>query len=198
MTESQEYSLRWRGRQFGPCTIQEINRKLDEHEIGMGHEVHYENKWISVEEFLLALRSAGAGSTTAKRLPSAQPATGLDQSEPSFIASAAAPVPPPRRSALPTKPSVRTEATTPMVDAAADSHLREARPRHRLIYAMLGILLGFSGVHNFYARHWLTGLFQLLLSLATLVLGFGIIATWIWALVEAVLIRKDGYEIEMC
>ena len=38
---------------------------------------------------------------------------------------------------------------------------------------------------------------QLLLSIATFLMGFGIIATWIWAVVEAVVVRKDGDGLEM-
>ena len=65
------------------------------------------------------------------------------------------------------------------------------------MYALLGIALGFTGLHNYYARHWLTGLLQLLLSIATLLLGFGVIAPWLWAMVEAVVVRKDGLGLEM-
>jgi hypothetical protein len=43
----------------------------------------------------------------------------------------------------------------------------------------------------------LTGLLQLLLSVATCLMGFGIIASWIWAIAEAVFVRKDGNGIDM-
>jgi TM2 domain-containing membrane protein YozV len=66
-----------------------------------------------------------------------------------------------------------------------------------LLYAFLAIIGGFVGLHNFYARQWLTGLLQLLLSIATYLMGFGIIAAWLWAVAEAVFIRKDGEGIEM-
>ena len=56
---------------------------------------------------------------------------------------------------------------------------------------------GFLGVHNFYARQWLTGLLQLLLSIATYLMGFGIIASWLWAMVEAVFVRKDADGVDM-
>lgn len=59
------------------------------------------------------------------------------------------------------------------------------------------MLAGFSGAHNFYARQWLTGLLQLLLSVATYLMGFGIIASWLWAMVEAVAVRRDGHGVEM-
>ena len=38
---------------------------------------------------------------------------------------------------------------------------------------------------------------QLLLSVATSLMGFGIIASWVWAMVEAVVVRKDGDGVEM-
>jgi TM2 domain-containing membrane protein YozV len=59
------------------------------------------------------------------------------------------------------------------------------------------VLAGYSGVHNFYARQWLTGLLQLLLSVATYLMGFGIVASWLWAMVEAVVVRRDGYGVDM-
>jgi TM2 domain-containing membrane protein YozV len=73
-----------------------------------------------------------------------------------------------------------------------------AKPaRRRLVYGFLAILFGFCGLHNYYARHWLTGVLQLLLSIATLLLGFGVIAAWLWAIVEAIAVRKDGQGMDM-
>lgn len=60
MSDVQEYSLRWRGRISGPFPVAEINRMLDDHEIGMGHEIFYQEAWITVEEFLVALRKQSA------------------------------------------------------------------------------------------------------------------------------------------
>ena len=60
MNEPEEYLLRWRGREAGPFSVTEINRQLDEHEIGTGHEIFYQDSWITVEEFLAALRKAAA------------------------------------------------------------------------------------------------------------------------------------------
>jgi TM2 domain-containing membrane protein YozV len=61
----------------------------------------------------------------------------------------------------------------------------------------LALLTGFLGLHNFYARHWLTGIIQLLISVASSLLGFGVIAPWIWAMVEAIVVHQDGDEMEM-
>ena len=61
-----------------------------------------------------------------------------------------------------------------------------------MVFAFLAVLFGFLGLHNFYARQWLTGMLQLIVSVATFLLGFGIIASWLWAMVEALAVRHDG------
>jgi len=188
MSESSTYLLRWRGRQFGPCSVKEINRRLDEHEIGMGHEIQYENRWIRVEEFLRAIKStAKASDSAARQSPAAPSGAGiLSAKGPAEAATVTRPEP----AALPFP-------ITPRHELAAEPEPLVASPRRRVIFATLAILAGFLGLHNFYARHWLTGVIQLLVSVASSLLGFGIIAPWIWAMVEAVFVRKDGHELVM-
>ena len=158
MDEMQEYRLRWRGRESGPFPMAEINRQLDDHEIGLSHEIFCADKWTTLEEFLAPPKSA--------------------------------PVPPERvETALPVPPAI------PLLSAQTAALGR--RPRRRLVFAFLAIGAGFAGAHNFYARQWLTGLLQLLLSVATSLMGFGIIASWLWAMAEAVFVRKDGDGVEM-
>jgi TM2 domain-containing membrane protein YozV len=189
MSEPQEYTLRWRGREAGPYPVPEINRQLDEHEIGMGHEIFYQDKWITLEEFFAALPKPGAPAP-AEQTPSLR--------FPPTVASPPAPIRTTTRersSPLLFKVSVSSPSAPP--PARADGSTRDLRPRHRLVFALLGILAGFLGAHNFYARQWLTGLLQLLLSIATSLMGFGIIASWLWAMAEVVIVRKDGDGIEM-
>jgi TM2 domain-containing membrane protein YozV len=181
MSDSEQYALRWRGRQSGPFPVSEINRKLDNHEIGTGHEIFFQNEWITLERFFTATRqSAAAPARKAAETAPAPPAP---------------PPPPPRAPAalgpardrpnpLRIKVSVSPSAEAPPPAAG--------RPRHRLVFAMLAVFAGFAGAHNFYARQWLTGLLQLLLSVATWLMGFGIVASWLWAMVEAVVVRRDG------
>lgn len=191
MTDSIEYTLRWRGRQVGPYSVEKINRKLEEHELGMGHEILYENKWITLEEFFSALAANVAeGSDPPQSAPlHAGRAPSLEMS----AAPLKAVVP-----EMPGKPAVRARVVASAAPTAAAVPVTMAvRPTSRLIFALLGVFLGFLGVHNFYARRWPTGLLQLLLSAATCLLGFGIIAPWLWAIVEAVVVRKDGAGREM-
>ncbi len=170
MSEDARYLIRWRGRQTGPFSLAELNQMLDDHRIGMGHEILFENGWVSLEEFF-----ARTEKTTAPRGPVA----------------AAAPAPE-------DKPLVRLKVpVAPPMAAAPASRAPIGNPRHRLVFALLAVLLGFTGVHNFYARQWTTGALQLLLSVATFLMGFGVIATWIWAMVEALAVRRDGLGNEM-
>src|SRR5215831_4435265 len=91
MSDFQEYLLRWRGREMGPYSVEQINRKLDDHEIGMGHEIQSEGKWISLEEFFRAIKQSAQ--------PSAQ---GIEVS-----ASTARPVPPNSPTSASPVPAVR-------------------------------------------------------------------------------------------
>lgn len=172
MSKVDEYKLRWRGRESGPFSVEEINRQLDDHEIGMTHEIWHENEWITVEQFLAAL-SAPPPAPEPPSVP-------LLSSAPSSAAST---------NASPLRITVsRTEDRAAPLDVSA---------RNRLVFALLAVFAGFVGLHNFYARQWLTGLLQLLLSVATYLMGFGILAAWVWAIVEAIFVRKDGNGIDM-
>ena len=53
MDPDAKYMLRWRGRQSGPFTLPQIERKLAENEIGMLHEVFSDGQWVSIQQVLL-------------------------------------------------------------------------------------------------------------------------------------------------
>jgi TM2 domain-containing membrane protein YozV len=179
MNESQEYLLRWRGRQSGPHPVPEINRMLDEHEIGMGHEILYQDEWISLERFFSKLKKAALPAMDAPK-----PAVSTVAPSPPQAASPAV------ESGPGTPIRVRVVAEPPAHDAAPGPSA--SRPKNRLLFALLAVFAGFTGAHNFYARQWMTGLLQLLLSVATSLMGFGILASWLWAVVEAFATRKDA------
>ncbi len=194
MNASPEYLLRWRGRPRGPCTLNEINRLLDEHEIGLGHEIQSQNGWITLEEFLKSLKSEAKGPQPMTGQPLVQPASNQPGAghRPSSNPQNAFGSTDPAGSAPPARPPSATKSEAP-----APAAVLAVRPRRRIVYAVLAILLGFSGLHNFYARHWLTGVIQFLVSCVSFLLGFGIIVPWLWALVEAVVVHKDGHELNM-
>jgi|SRR5580658_1446331 TM2 domain-containing membrane protein YozV len=185
MSGSQEYALRWRGRQSGPYPISEINRMLDHHEIGMGHEILYQDQWITLEQFFAALQQTAAVAT--QRPKAAIPTMSL--------APMGVPTSGEKSSSFLSRTSVAPNAGT--ASRLAQGRVSEGPPHSRLIFALLAVFAGYVGAHNFYARQWLTGLLQLLLSVATSLMGFGIIASWLWAMVEAVVVRKDGHGVEM-
>jgi TM2 domain-containing membrane protein YozV len=202
MTEPAEYLLRWRGRQIGPYSLQEINRLLDAHQIGLGHEIQQEGQWISLEEFLsaspsaTALEAANPGGQNKEPHPSGPP----NQSRRVPVTETP---PPSQRPAVERSAQraianeARTSAQEPSGRNQFGTALPTTQPRKRLVYAALAILFGFLGIHNYYSRHWLTGVLQLLLSFATYLLGFGVFVPWLWAMVEAVVVREDGDGREM-
>jgi len=194
MNESPAYLLRWRGREFGPCTVPEINRKLDDHEIGLGHEILFQSRWISVEEFLAAGKTDLKGPDEATGRARSQPAVNPSGEAPRPASGASEPAgaTTPLKSAPPGTQTAPTEL--PVAPAGEEGR---PHPRRRLVYVSLALLTGFLGLHNFYARHWLTGIIQLLISVASSLLGFGVIAPWIWAMVEAIVVHQDGDEMEM-
>jgi len=194
MTASQEYLLRWRGRQSGPYTLKEINRLLDEHEIGMGHEIQSGNGWVRLEEFLGSLRSEAKNSAPGGLPPAAQ-LSAERAAERHKNPDSPVEMPGPKFPLKQTFPS--TAPVSVKVEDSMPTEFPSARPRRRIVFALLAVLLGFAGVHNFYARNSLTGIVQLLVTCASYLLGFGVIVTWVWALVEAVLVHNDGYGLEM-
>jgi len=62
--------------------------------------------------------------------------------------------------------------------------------KDRIAYVLLAVFLGNLGIHNFYAGYTSRAVTQLLICLLTC--GIGGIATWIWAIIEAVTVEQDA------
>lgn len=70
--------------------------------------------------------------------------------------------------------------------------------KSKMIAGILGLYLGYLGVHNFYLGNTGKGIAQLALSTVGSLVGVGPIIAWIWALIESVQIlsgttKVDGY-----
>jgi TM2 domain-containing membrane protein YozV len=64
--------------------------------------------------------------------------------------------------------------------------------KSRGIYIILGLFLGFLGIHNFYAGYYGRGAAQLII---TVILGWfliGLVITGLWVLVEIFTVKIDG------
>jgi TM2 domain-containing membrane protein YozV len=59
-----------------------------------------------------------------------------------------------------------------------------------MTFVTLGVLLGFLGVHNFYAGYRRKGIAQLLITLLTL--GLASPMTWIWAVIDICTVDRDN------
>ena len=67
-------------------------------------------------------------------------------------------------------------------------------PKSRTVYILLAVFLGAYGVHNFYAGDKKAGLIKLLVSLLTCFIGA--IPMFIWAIVDAVNVKKDAQGVQ--
>jgi TM2 domain-containing membrane protein YozV len=66
----------------------------------------------------------------------------------------------------------------------------EGDAKMRMTFITLGVLLGFFGVHNFYAGYRRRGLAQLLITILSL--GLASPMTWIWAVIDICTVNRDN------
>ncbi|KFJ04731.1 TM2 domain-containing protein [Bifidobacterium subtile] len=66
-------------------------------------------------------------------------------------------------------------------------------PRQKLVAGLLGIFLGCFGVHNFYLGNTGKAVAQLLLTLIGWIVLFGPFVSWVWGLIEGILILCANY-----
>ena len=84
MSKADTFHIRWRGRSTGPFSWSEVEQKLDSHEIGLLHDVQYNNNWTTLGE-LLAQRGEAVRINAAHSV--ATTPTGAD-----LLADAVAPI----------------------------------------------------------------------------------------------------------
>ena len=188
MSTSEQFRLRWRSKVTGPFPLAKIEQMLDEHEVGLYHEIEMEDRWMTLDEFFAqrrqrerqaeVVRQQEAEAERAKLQPSPVPHLPLPQAP-----LAGAPGLPPNFPAVPPR-SVRSRR--PLY-----------RPKSLKVFVGLGLVLGFGGAHNFYAGYRGTALLQLVLTAVTLWLGFGLIVSWTWALIELLIVQTDRKGVRM-
>jgi TM2 domain-containing membrane protein YozV len=72
-----------------------------------------------------------------------------------------------------------------------------ATPKNRDVYIILGLLLGWLGLHNIYAKRNSTGAVQLMLFMMffwTIIVPFGLV---VWSIIEIFTVKVDGRGIPM-
>jgi TM2 domain-containing membrane protein YozV len=69
--------------------------------------------------------------------------------------------------------------------------------KSRVVYILLGVLLGGLGIHNFYAGYTGRAVAQLLITLFTFWLILPLIAVWIWVIYEVCTVKTDGKGLPM-
>lgn len=76
--------------------------------------------------------------------------------------------------------------------AHAQHHSGVNPPKSRTTFILLGLFLGFFGIHNFYAGYTVKGLIQLALGIVNLFIMVGYIGLAIWAIVEIIVVKVDA------
>ena len=73
-----------------------------------------------------------------------------------------------------------------------------AQPKERTVYVLLGIFLGWLGIHNFYAGYSGRGVAQILMTLCIGWLIFPLLIITIWNIVEVCTVKKDANGVLFC
>jgi len=89
------------------------------------------------------------------------------------------------------QPSSVSQPAMPQPPIVNQSVAASVNRRNRVVYIVLGLLLGCLGIHNFYAGRTGRGVAQLLI---TVLLGWigGWVVTEIWAIIDIVTVTTDG------
>jgi TM2 domain-containing membrane protein YozV len=189
--------IRWRGRQEGPYPLSEIERKLAANEIGMLHEVFDTGRWVTLREFF-------AGQDAKRRAQEAEQKRQREEAEREAQARAEkletlklAELK--RRNDLLEEQSRVASLALPSETTTGNRALGMvgvARPpKSRVIYIVLGLLLGGLGIHNFYAGYTARGFIQLLVTLSSVVLVFPWILVLVWVIAEIITVKEDADKI---
>ncbi len=178
MNDAASFRLRWRGQITGPFPLETILRRLDDNELGLWHEIEHQGAWLTLEEFLAQAEQERRRATLADATVT-RPAPTIHLPEP----------------AAPTPTSIAS-VVAPSATDPLDNH-PPGRPKRLKVFIAAGFLLGFLGAHNFYAGYRGTAIAQLLLTGVLFTLGFGLIATWLWALLELLVVHSDHRGVPM-
>ena len=189
MSEPGNLQLRWRGRITGPYSLEEILRQLDDHEIGLWHEVGEGDRWIPLGEYLANRKREQERAEEQNRERQLADARAPAQ----HVATGSAGGPGASRVVLPPPAATtRPPGTARAIPQSAGQVNGPGKARNRKLFIGLGALLGFTGAHNFYAGYWGTGIVQAVLAIGTTLLGFGFIVSWLWALIELLVVNTDA------
>jgi hypothetical protein len=135
--------------------------------------------------------SLGAGFTTF-HAPAPQRQQPAPQAVPAGSGAEIAPASPP-------PPMAGTGIAPPQAGPAQQTQQHPAplafyhpvpQPKKRVIFVLLGIFLGYFGVHNFYAGYVKRGTMQLCVTALSCFYGAAI--SWPWAIIEICMVNKDA------
>jgi len=206
----QTYFVSWKGVRSGPFTAEQICEMYGDGRISSLHSVLRGGVLVDVETLCARMRPEVPPPAALRPAP----VPSMPSTPPSFL--------PPPPVPIGQGSNSRVEQTIhASMPPTADSHsydrpLRDVVYSHkkRAIYVLLGATIGFLGVHNFYAGHFVRGGFQLLLLIVSVafiidcvlkwdfyagrvyfMLGFSLVplmAQSIWVIADLFVVTKDA------
>jgi hypothetical protein len=204
MTE--EFLVSWKGETLGPFTREEVESRLRSGEITPLHAIRRNGELIDAARWLHSLRPAKSSivPTPPPELittPPPPPTASFPTSAPvenlspefsgTFGISKPSPNPPPP------PPPARFEVVAAPVSAPPPPPpppqiFSVPNSKSRVAFILLGVFLGWMGIHNFYVGYTGKAVTQLLANLFlfwTVIVPLGI---WIWILVEVITVTHDA------
>lgn len=179
MTSSPTYSLRWRGREAGPFSIEDIEDRLDAHEVGLWHEVLHDGRWVMLKDFI---DQTGKISRALKSLPMDSQVGAAQSPDQTGIGSTGAKQLSRRWRLVYAGLGLLYLGLGLLLAVFAIPYARWG-----LIYAGLG-----PGLHNLYAGRWLWAAAQIAVALTFISLEWKMYWLGFWPAIEVILIWRDG------
>lgn len=203
-----------RGERKGPFTLEEIQRQLDSGEVGLFDVVETDGRRVTLQEILP--EQTRPSLPESRQVPPFLPPPPLPEA--GKTPEWSRPPPPPPQAQPPAAKSVFCRFCAQPVMASSvicpqcgsptgSSGQFPSMPRptaslphptwevskSRMAYILLGLFLGYFGVHNFYAGYTGKGVAQLLLCLFSPVLLFiPLLVLFVWTLVEICTVTQDA------
>jgi TM2 domain-containing membrane protein YozV len=104
---------------------------------------------------------------------------------------------PPQQFAPPPSPSAPQVTIQQNLYGAPYQQMIARPPKSPVSYILLGLFLGWLGVHNFYAGYSGRGVAQLLITLFIGWLIIPLFFIWVWVIIEIIVVKTDALGVPM-
>ena len=216
------YRIKWKGKTTGEMPFTQILEQVESGELGMLAQIETNGAWLTLREFLAnhersekeRLENEAREVARQKRLVEQAAAERAKQAQEAEAESARqnaaamesrhAPTQAPAQAGLVfcrqcgnqvlATAAICMKCGSPIGNFLSDSGNGNSNSskKSRTAYVLLGIFLGYLGIHNFYAGYTGRGIAQLLLCICTGWMVFPLVILFVWTLMEVITITQDA------